>query len=137
MTPSKLHPAFMGGLASGLVVAAFGIVSLPSAVVLALAAALGVAVAAAFELPPPLCAGLAIAAGLAVGADSPPDALTAGGRAAALIGTGLTAILGVFYAAALVERLRRGWQRILVRVLGSWICASASLVLALALAGKR
>ena len=52
------------------------------------------------------------------------------------IGTALAAILDVFYTAAAVERLRRDWQRILVRVLGSWICASASLVLALALAGK-
>jgi urease accessory protein len=130
-------PAFMGGLATGLLIAAAGIVSLPSPVVLALAATLGVLVAAAFALPPALCAALTIGVGLAVGVDSPSDALTVGGRAAALIGTGLSAILGVFYAATLVERLRRGWQRILVRVLGSWICASASLILALALAGKR
>jgi len=129
-------PAFMGGLATGLLVAAFGIVSLPSLAVLALAAILGVVVATAAALPPALCAALTIGAGLAVGIDSPPDALTVGGRAAALIGTGLSAILGVFYAATLVERLRRGWQRILVRIFGSWICASAFLVLALALAGK-
>jgi urease accessory protein len=129
-------PAFMGGLAAGLAVAAAGVVTPPTPVVLALAAALGVAVAAAFALPPALCAVLTIGTGLAVGLDSPPEALTVGGRAAAVIGTGLAAILAVFYAAAAVERLRRGWQRILVRVLGSWICASASLVLALALAGK-
>ena len=130
-------PSFMAGLTVGLVVAGFGIVSVPSAVLLAIAAVLGIVVAAAPPVPSALCAALTISVGLAVGLDSPSEALTVGRRIAALLGTGLAAILGVFYAATLVERLRRGWQRILVRILGSWVGASAFLVFALAVAGKR
>jgi len=70
--------------------------------------------------------------GLVIGWDSPADA--AGIRAATLSGFGVT--LGAFYIVIMVAALtlarKRPWQGIAVRVAGSWIAASAVMVLALA-----
>jgi hypothetical protein len=51
----------------------------------------------------------------------------------ALIGTALSAMLLVVLLAALPPRFSRDWQRIGLRIVGSWIAASAVLVLALRL----
>jgi hypothetical protein len=48
-----------------------------------------------------------------------------------LIGTGIGACLVLAVVVVGTTRLTRAWQRIGVRILGSWMAASAMLVLAL------
>ncbi len=77
------------------------------------------------------CAALAAVAGIALGLDSPPQAISIALATLMLIGTGLGACLALAIVAAGTARFTRAWQRIGVRILGSWIAASAILVLAL------
>ena len=100
------------------------------------AAATGAMVALDRRLPLPVYLLLATALGVMVGIDSAQDDLTGRGRLAALLGTLLAAYMLVLYAMVLSEFFsRRHWQRIGLRIVGSWIAASALLVLSLALAG--
>jgi len=127
--------AFVASILLGLAAAGYGVGGPPEVVLLSLAALLGVTVAALPTLPRTLCVVLAATTGLLVGADSAPDAPSLRATLFGLGGTGLGATLAIIYAAGLVEFLKQPWQRIGVRVVGSWIAASAILVLALALAG--
>jgi hypothetical protein len=47
-----------------------------------------------------------------------------------LIGTGLGALIGLGVVTEVAARMARDWQRIGVRVLGSWTAASALLAIA-------
>jgi urease accessory protein len=76
-------------------------------------------------------AGLAAVAGFALALDSPPEAISLAEANLTLLGTALSATLLVVIPAFAAARLRRDWQRIGARVAGSWIAASAMLVLAL------
>lgn len=86
-------------------------------------------------LPALACALLAAIAGVALGLDSPPEAISIAVATAMLLGTGLGASLalavivaGASYTASVSDW---NWCRIGGRILGSWIAASAVLVLAL------
>jgi CBS-domain-containing membrane protein len=79
---------------------------------------------------------LAVLAGLlalVIGMDSGVTGLDRRETFAALFGCWLGAVLLVLVIAGVAEMARRPWQRVALRVLGSWITASAALVLALAL----
>jgi urease accessory protein len=102
-------------------------------VLLSLTAVAGVFVAWARPLPQALGGMLAAGVGLALALDSPPEALSLREAYLALLGTALAAAGLLVAIAALASRLRRHWLRIGVRILGSWIAASAILVLALRL----
>jgi urease accessory protein len=124
--------AFIVGLAAGLTAIALGIGPTPAAdVLLAAAAVTGLLIALAWPVPAPGCAALAVAAGGALGLDSPPEVISLSAAALMLIGTGLGACLALAAVVAGVCRLTRAWQLIGVRILGSWMAASALLVLAL------
>jgi hypothetical protein len=69
--------------------------------------------------------------GTAIGLDSPPQGISFSAAMLALIGTAITAIAIVALIAFAGARLTRPWQRIGIRIVGSWIAASAVLVLAL------
>jgi urease accessory protein len=97
---------------------------------LAVALAAGLAVAAG-RVPGPTSWILAVAAAAAVALDSKPDAIPADQAWLALSGTGLGAALVIIYLGGLATWLDRPWQRIAIRALGSWIAASAMLVLTL------
>jgi hydrogenase/urease accessory protein HupE len=99
--------------------------------VLLMALAAGVLAALARSLP--LVAGcvLAAAAGAAVGLDSPPDVPSVREADLMLIGTALGGTLLLVMIVEIATRLTSPWQRTAERVLGSWIAASAILVLAL------
>lgn len=81
-----------------------------------------------------------------VAADSPAGTGAAGGAlaaASALVGTGLGMALLFCWSATPVARLASrddgtgpGWLRVGVRVVGSWLTASAALALALAASGR-
>jgi urease accessory protein len=98
---------------------------------LALAGISGLLVVLALPLPGALGGLLAAATGLVLALDSPPDAILLREANLALLGTALGASMMLVAVVQVASRLRRDWQRIGVRILGSWIAASAILVLAL------
>jgi urease accessory protein len=105
---------------------------------LAVAALLGMMVAAAWRLPTALLVVLAAAVGLGLALDSDPELESALDRHLAMAGTALGAVLVTAAGLLIAESsARRNWQRIGVRVLGSWIAASAIMVTALGLVGAR
>jgi urease accessory protein len=122
--------SFAIGLAGGLVAIALAVGEVPArTVLLADAAALGVMVAAAWA-PKPLAWLLAAIAGTALALDSPPQAVTIAEGHVTLVGTGVGACAMLLVAVAVVGQAKSDWQRLGVRILGSWIAASAILVLA-------
>lgn len=129
------YPPFLAALAIGLVLAGFSIpLGIASEfVLLALTAVCGLLVA--LQWSPPLLAFTLLGAviGLVIGADSGVEGLSRQQTFAALLGCWLGAVIALIVIAGLTELFTRPWQRVLVRVLGSWGSASAILVLALSL----
>ncbi|BCH21195.1 HupE/UreJ family protein [Mesorhizobium sp. L-8-3] len=122
-------PAFVAATAAALTLTC-ALPTLPRWPPLAVALAAGLAVASG-RLPGPASWLLAVAAAAAVALDSQPDAIPADQAWLALIGTGLGAALIIVYLGGLAAWLDRPWHRIAIRALGSWIAASAMLVLTL------
>ena len=83
--------------------------TLPAAVLLGLGAALG------------LCNGLANGSGMAGGSDP----------VLFLLGSALAGLAAILLPSAVVVSLEAQWQRILVRVVGSWLAAVGVMILAL------
>jgi len=124
--------AFAAALAAGLAAIAFAVGQTPAGNVVLLAAALiGILVALAMPLPLAVSTAFAAVTGAALGLDSPPQAISLAAATMTLIGTGIGACCALAIAVIAVRPLRRGWQRIGMRIVGSWIAASAILVLAL------
>jgi hydrogenase/urease accessory protein HupE len=120
------------GLIGGLATLASGAGETPAnTVLLATAGAAGLAAAIARPLPAFAAAALTLVAGAAIGLDSPPRVFSIQAANAALLGTALAAFSAVAAVAAIVAWMDRGVMRIGPRVAGSWVTASAILVLAL------
>jgi hypothetical protein len=132
-------PSHLAGLALGLVIGSVAIASavreMPAAMaLLALAVACGIALALAWT-PPALVADIgALTVGVALALNAPPQALTIPVAVAEQIGTGVAALLTFGLVAVGARQATRPWQQIGLRIAGSWIAASAILVLALRLA---
>ena len=77
---------------------------------------------------------MAFATGSALALNAPPHEITIANAVASQVGLALAAIVVLALVTAIAMLARRPWQRIGVRILGSWIAASAILVLALRLA---
>ena len=100
------------------------------------AAVTGALVALDRQLPLPVCVLLAAALGLMIGFDSAQPQLSGRSWLAALLGTGIAVYLMLLYTMVFADWFgKRHWQRIGLRVLGSWAAASSLLVLSLAFAG--
>jgi urease accessory protein len=128
---------FAMALAVGLLALALAVgETVAGAVLLAGAATSGALVAAALRLPIPVLGPLAAAIGAAIGLDSPPDVISTAEAVLTLIGTGLGAAIALGLVVAGVARMARDWQRIGVRVLGSWTAASALLAIAVRVASR-
>ncbi len=110
---------------------------IPRPALLSLALVAGLAVALSWPPGMVLPIALAAAAGTLVGLNSKPDGIAASQIWLSLSGTGLGAVLAVTYVGGLAASLHRPWQKIAVRVLGSWTAASAFLVLTLELLPAR
>jgi urease accessory protein len=124
--------AFIVGLAAGLTAIAFAVGPTSAAdVLLAAAAVTGLLVAFAWPMPALACAPLGAVVGIALALDSPPEVIALSAATVMLIGTGIGACLVLAVVVVGTSRLTRAWQRIGVRILGSWMAASAMLVLAL------
>ena len=125
---------FAAALAGGLIAIALAVGPTPArTVLLADAALLGALVATGWEPPKPLGWLLAGLAGAALALDSPPQATTIAEGNAALIGTALGACAAVLVIAVCAGHAKQRWQHLGLRILGSWIAASAILVLAVLL----
>ncbi len=125
---------FVMALAASLLAIAFAVGQTAARMVLlADAALLGLVVAAAWPVPKPVGWLLAAIVGAALGLDSPPQAITLGEGNATLAGTAIGACVTLLAVAAVASCAERDWQRLAVRILGSWIAASAILVLAVLL----
>jgi urease accessory protein len=106
-------------------------------VLLAATALTGLLVALARPMPALVSAPLAVVIGGALGLDSPPEVLAISDATIMLIGTGIGAALALAVVVVCASYLTLAWQRIGMRILGSWIAASAILVLALRFAGGQ
>lgn len=129
-------PAFAVLLLLGLALSGFAAASEPlprllGPALLVLALAAGIAVAAAAHLPGLASAGLAAASALVLGLDSPAEAEGLRAQAISLAGTWIGVHLALLNVAGLTALAKRRWQRLGVRILGSWTAASALMVLAL------
>lgn len=132
--------AFLIATCTGLVVAGtFGRVGALDNALLIAAACLGLLVA---WRPPSMPMGvlfaLVVVCGLLLGNDSAQEAYRGKELVVTLFATGLAVFLSLLYLLAMTEFLhKRRWSSIGVRVLGSWIAASACIVLALSFAPAR
>ena len=100
---------------------------------LAFAAITGVFVVVSRPLPQEFGVLLAAAIGISLALDSPPEALALTDANLTLVGTAAGAVLLLLALLQGTARLRQHWQRIGARIAGSWIAATAILVLALRL----
>jgi urease accessory protein len=100
---------------------------------LAASATAGLLLALARPLPPIVGWCLAGAIGAALALDSPPEAISLTEANLTLLGTAFGAAFVLLILVQGTSRLRHHWQRIGARIAGSWIAASAILVLALRL----
>lgn len=125
------------GLLAGLLLSPFGGAAASDPVLLAIATVVGLAVAAARPPPLVLLAGLAAVAGFVIGLESRIDGLVGLQRAGAMFGTLLAATLCAACLAGIVQQTQRHWQQIGVRVMGAWLTAAATLVLAFTLTQMR
>jgi len=103
-------------------------------VVLGVAAVAGLLVALARPIRALLSLPLITIAGIAIMLDSVPDDMSMQRTFLALVGTVIAAFILATLIAEATRALAHDWQRIGVRILGSWIAASAILVLAVRLA---
>lgn len=129
----RCHLGFLPALALALVLAGLGVspyIKLEPALLL-ISALAGLLVVLQWRPPLAVVSAAGAGVGLLLGLDSAPEDLPPGPAAAALLGTGLGAFLCLLLLADLSERAQRDWQRVALRVLGSWGTASATLVLAL------
>jgi urease accessory protein len=133
--PFSLSALFLAALIAGMLLIVFAIfpVDMIPIVLLASGAAAGLLTAAAYPLPWIIPAVVLAAGGSALIIDSVPSVVSKTDTILALAGTAFTATLAVAVLAYAAATLTRDWQRIGVRIVGSWAAASALLVLALRL----
>jgi urease accessory protein len=124
---------FALALAAGFGAIVLAVETTPARIVLlAVAVALGAMVAAAWA-PKLLAWLLAVIAGAALALDSPPQAVMITEAYMTLAGTAVGACAMLVLVSAIASHASADWQRLGLRILGSWIAASAILVLAVQL----
>jgi len=127
---------FAVGLVIGALLIALPLRDPPAApALLTLAAIAGLMVAIGRPLRQIIIHALAFATGIALALNTPPQAVTIPRAIVAQLGSGIAALAATALVALVASRAEEGWQRIGIRIVGSWIAASAILVIALRLAG--
>jgi hypothetical protein len=125
---------FALGILAGSFAIALAIGETPSALaLLGIAAFAGMAAAAAVPLPSFPKNVLTLATGAALALNAPPQAVTVPSAIAAQAGFGGAALATFGLIAVIAAGADRTWQHVAMRVVGSWMAASAILVLALRL----
>jgi urease accessory protein len=126
---------FAVGFLAGCFIIATAIRETPAPLLLLGCAALcGAIVLAAWRPPLALSAALAFIIGILIALNSPPQALTIRAAMVEQFGSAVAALATLSAIILIATKAVQPWQRIGVRVVGSWIAASAILVLALRLA---
>jgi urease accessory protein len=125
---------FALGVTVGAIAIAAAVGETPAAMVLlAIAVFAEIMVTLARPTAPFISYAMSFATGAALGLNSPPQAIAISSAIAAQFATCVAAI-GTLAAVMLIAvKAERPWERIGIRILGSWIAASAILVLALRL----
>jgi urease accessory protein len=124
--------AFAGALLAAILLVVFAFaVTKAGTVLLACGGLAGLLVALARPMPIALTGGLIVVAGVALGLDSVPAIISVQDTLLALAGTAFGAWLLLLLVAVSTRNPTHDWQRIGVRVLGSWAAASVILVLTL------
>jgi len=125
---------FVAATLCGLIVAGFSIGPEVELLILILAAAIGLLVAAKPRLGLFWSLLVGALAGFSLGIDSAQETLTGKEKLVSLFGSGVAIYLLLLYPMSLAAYFsNKGWQKVGVRIVGSWIAASAFLVLALSL----
>ncbi len=125
---------FLFASIAGLVTAGYVVSFDVATLLLLVAASLGLLVISDIELPQVIYLLTAVLAGFVVGMDSSPEGFAGQRKIIWLFGSGVGIYFMLLYAMALSESLsNRHWKRITVRVMASWLSASALMVLALGL----
>lgn len=102
------------------------------------AAAIGLLIAISPRIPVFIRAIGSAMSALLIGADSGQAGLVGAPLLASLVGTGLGMCVFLLCTMSFAENFKaRDWQKIGVRIMGSWIAASALLVLSLSLSATR
>jgi hypothetical protein len=126
---------FALGLAAGSLAIASALRDPPAAAaLLVIAVPAGIIAAAAWPAPLSVTGALACAGGLALALNTPPQAITLTGAIVSQVVTATAAVIAFAIVAAITAAARQPWHHIALRVVASWIAASAILVLALRLA---
>jgi len=98
-------------------------------VLLAVAAIIGALIALARPVPALVGSVLALVVGIALALDSPPGGISVRDANVILLGTFCGAVILLWAVLEVAGMLRGDWQKLGVRIIGSWIAASAVLVL--------
>jgi urease accessory protein len=130
-TPRVILAIFAAGLLAGsaLIALALREATAPIAL-LVLAAVAGLLVAIGWKPPALARHALAFAIGVAIALNAPPQAVTIPQAVASQAGTAVAALVVLCLAIIAAMKTEHGWQQIAIRIAGSWIAASAILVLA-------
>ena len=121
----------------GLTLAWFSIGAEMETLGLALSAAIGLVVATSPQLALLWCVVIALLAGSFLGIDSAQEELSGKEKLVTLFGSGVAIYFLVLFPMALAEHFRKKvWQKIGIRIVGSWVAASSLLVLALSVSAK-
>lgn len=128
---------FMLATLLGLIAAWFSPGTPLEQVMLSSAAVIGILVALSPRLILPWCTIVAAICGLLLGIDSTQESLSGEAKFVTLFGSGAGIYFFSLYPMALADYFNKvHWQQIIIRVMGSWLAASALLVLALSLRGQ-
>jgi hydrogenase/urease accessory protein HupE len=118
----------------GLVATIFFTGGIGEGYLLRVAALIGLLIAANLRIPFLLCLIVAALTGLLLGLDSSQTVLAGKAKFFSMLGSGLGLCFLFLYPLAFADYFSdRNWQKIGVRIVGSWVAASAILVLALSL----
>jgi urease accessory protein len=133
--PFAMLAAFAIGLIAGSIAVALAIRENPASLGLLVLAMTGAGlVALAYPVSNWLVGVMAVATGLALPLNAPPHEITIATAVASQASLAVAAIVTLAVVMFAAMQATRPWQRIGVRIAGSWIAASAILVLALRLA---
>ena len=125
---------FAAGLLVGSLAIASALRDPPAAFALpAIAAAAGLIVAVGWQPSLFMAGALAFAGGTALALNAPPQAITVPAAVASQLATGLGAFSVLVLVTFIAALARHPWHAIGLRIIASWIAASAILVLALRL----
>ena len=119
---------------SGLVATLFFTGGVGELYLLGVAAVIGLLIAANISIPFLLCLIVAALTGFLLGLDTTQTVLVGKAKFFSLLGSGLGICFLFLYPLAFADYFGdRNWQKIGVRIVGSWVAASSILVLALSL----